>query len=269
MEELQNDVSEIKSKWNNASNLLDYKIEVVKRLSSDADNTITCTIDDNGILTINGTCSTEVFLMLTDEQENRFPDGDYVIRADNKDYSGMGRNYLDCGFYRYGHNKFNTYRYALLRSYGTITPGLSRAEIDLERADWSDFTFDRNSVRFGISLTATTYNNVKIRLWLVKKGEDEAYSTFGLEDLIGYEKSKTLKLKSDHNLRYAVATDIHWNHDDTANTGLNGYQKTQLLVDAINAEHHKKPIDFLFITGDVNGPGETVNDLQEFKDKFL
>jgi len=79
--------------------------------------------------------------------------------------------------------------------------------------------------------------------------------------------NNTISLRSDASLRYAVATDIHVNNYDST-IELDGDTKTQLLVDAVNAEHHKKPLDFLMITGDIISDGG-VAAIQDFKDKFL
>jgi hypothetical protein len=83
------------------------------------------------------------------------------------------------------------------------------------------------------------------------------------EDL---ENISPIMLSADASLRFAVATDIHWTDDDSANTGMDGYEKTQLLVNSVNAEHHKLPLDFLLITGDIC---ENKAELVEFKEKFL
>lgn len=252
-------------------NLIDNVITVNKRQTTDVDNTITCVADENGVVTINGSCSSDVYVFLTPEVKERFPDGDYVLLSDNKDFSGLpsGKNYLDICFFRYGHNAFNTYRYDI-QTFVAITPNSDRSEITLTRQNSSGFTFTKEEVAIGFSLGVGTYNNVKIRLWVVKKGENEEYSVFGTTETIEevVEKISKGKINLDHNLRYAVATDIHWNHDDTENTNLTGEAKTQILVDAVNAEHHKKPLDFFMITGDINEGGDE-QAIEEFKEKFL
>ena len=254
------------------SNLIDNVISITKRQSTDADNTITCEVDDNGVLTINGTCTTAVYVFLTEELTERFPDGDYVVLSDNKDYSGSQKNYLQVGFFRYGHNAYNTYRYngQVITS---ITNAIARNEFTLTRGDTTSFTYTKEEVAFGVALPAGTYNNVKIRVWVVKKGDDEAYSKFGttettIEKTVKVVTQNDLKLKSDHDLRFAVVTDIHYEYDDSEITNMSAHDKTMCLIDAVNKEHHKKPLDFLMITGDIHD-NCTLEKMLAFKKDYL
>ena len=82
------------------------------------------------------------------------------------------------------------------------------------------------------------------------------------------QQQNTIRVSGDKDLRYAVVTDIHWNDDDSEHTGLSGDEKTQLFINAVNAEHAKKPFDFLLITGDVNDGGG-VTALKEFMEKYM
>lgn len=254
------------------SNLIDNVISVAKRQSTDDDNTITCDVDENGVLTIKGTCTASVYVFLTEELTERFPDGDYVVLSDNKDYSGSLNNYLQVGFFRYGHNAYNTYRYngQVITS---ITNATARNELTLTRGDTTSFTYTKEEVAFGIALPAGTYNNVKIRVWLVKKGDNEEYSKYGttqttVEHTIKFITDTDLKLKVDHDLRFAVVSDIHYDYDDTEETNMGIDTKMMCLINSMNEEHHKKTLDFLLITGDIHD-NCTLEKMHTFKKDYL
>ncbi len=232
------------------------------------DENLTISIDENYIYTINGKASNNIVLTLAESIEN----GDYVVLTDNHNYNGQYVSLL------FSVPVINTYGKKTSRSLiVNLTNTIYRKEISAiaEEIVSPTDTID-GDMKILLLINTSAYDNFKTRFWVVKKGYDEEFlfgTEYKLKDYIKSDEVYTKdevdrKIIGDCSLRFAVATDIHFNKDDSANTGLDGDAKTQLLVDSVNAEHHNKPLDFLMITGDVlEGGGET--ELKRFKNQFL
>ena len=78
--------------------------------------------------------------------------------------------------------------------------------------------------------------------------------------------------EADKSLRVCLASDIHF-REKSLNMGVPD-DRMALLVDAINAEHRKRPIDFALFNGDLisissSGIATKLADLRELADKYL
>ena len=212
-------------------------------------------VDDNCIYTINGTPSETIKITLLEKVE----DGAYVILSDNHNYNGK---YFSITF---SVPVINIYENKSERSLlTTMTNTIKRKEV---YAIASNIISSGDTINGDMRIICTftkgmTYDNFKTRFWIVKVGDNEDFSfnDYSLKNY--YNKSvvdtklasikNEIKLSSNSTLRFGVVTDIHADNDDTEKTGLNGDEKIQLMVDAINEEHRKKALDWLFITGDIN-----------------
>lgn len=218
------------------------------------DGELSVDVNADCIYTVNGTNSKAVKLTLLENVE----DGGYVILSDNHNYNGKYFNIL------FEVPVINSHGNKSARSLNvTMTNSILRKEVSAVASEIvsSTDTID-GEMRIILAFPIDTYENFKTRFWIVKTGSDESFSfnEYSLKDYYNKsevdekitEVSNVVNLSVNSSLRFGVVTDIHADNDDTENTGLNGDDKIQLMVDAINVEHARKPLDWLFITGDIN-----------------
>lgn len=75
--------------------------------------------------------------------------------------------------------------------------------------------------------------------------------------------------RRDEHLRMAVLSDIHVGSDESDWSGLDPDGRIQLLVDSILAEHKKKPIHAILITGDIVADPDHYNYFKTWLNKFV
>lgn len=187
---LNESVIDMKKMWEHGTNLVDNKTRMIYMNGNLTDEDITVDVEENGVLTINGSVEKDTLLCLTNEEYDRFLHHCYyTVLSDIKDFSGSNTTSLEAGFFMWGHSNGNYYYKNLTPV--NITPEFSKERVLLLKQNDGAFFYDRYEVLFGVLLKAgTTFDGFQIRVWCVEDGDSEVYEPFWyhLKELDDYVK---------------------------------------------------------------------------------
>ena len=175
---LNESVIDMKKMWEHGTNLVDNKTRMIYMNGNLADEDIIVDVEENGVLTINGSVEKDTLLCLTNEEYDRFLHHYYyTVLSDIKDFSGSNTTSLEAGFFIWGHSNGNYYYKNLTPV--NITPEFSKERVLLLKQNDGAFFYDRYEVLFGVLLKAgTTFDGFQIRVWCVEDGDSEVYEPF-------------------------------------------------------------------------------------------